>query len=178
MKPVIKKTLKIVLLTPLCLLLALILFVVCLDFYSVHFHIPSAEEKGVWTSQSPDDRFRVTAYSRSSLFDMTTMMPGQGGASRGAGIIILWNNGTGKILQQIRAENLSTVDSSNVDWMIGDPDAPWRKSWAARARLDAPWKGDYVYIMFGDTWPLPSEDGTLPPPKLGATSVGVIPENP
>jgi hypothetical protein len=157
-----KKTLKIVLLTPLCLLLALILVVVCLDIWATHFRIPSAEEKGVWTSESPDARFRVTGYSTKSVFTkLIPTMPGNGG-NFGPGIVILWDKKTGEILQQEKVENLDSYGV--VDWMVGNPDAPWRKGWATYAQLKAPWEGDYVHITLVDTWPLPSIDGKLPPP--------------
>jgi hypothetical protein len=129
-----KKLLKIVLITP----LVLFLIIVCLNFYSVHFDIPTVDEKGAWTSESPDGRFRVTGYSRSSLFDMGVMMPGQGGI-RGRGIIILWDNKTGRILQQERVDSIIAHD--HVDWI-----------------------GNYVHIDFiSPPWPLPLVDGSLPP---------------
>jgi hypothetical protein len=151
-----KKLFKIILITP----LVLFLIIVCLNFYSVHFDIPSINEKGAWSSESPDGRFRVTGYSRSSLFDMGVMMPGQGGAW-GKGIVILWDNKTRKILQLERVENIAAC--GRIKWMIGDPDAVWRKGWAVAAQQEKPWEGDYVDISFVATWPLPSEDGHLPP---------------
>ncbi|GHT96347.1 hypothetical protein AGMMS49545_21070 [Betaproteobacteria bacterium] len=165
---IMKKALKIVLLTPLFLLLALILIVVCLDIWGTYFRIPSAEEKGRWTSESPDGRFKVTGHSTKSLFEkLTPTMPGDGGF--GPGIVILVDKKTGKILQQARVDNIDSA--SYVDWKVGDPDALWRKGWATFAGLKEPWEGDYVDIKFGDTWPLPSEDGKLPPPLPVVTFV-------
>jgi hypothetical protein len=153
-----KKLFKIILITP----LVLFLIIVCLNFYSVHFDIPTMDEKGAWTSESPDGRFRVTGYSRSSLFDMGVMMPGQGGAW-GKGIVILWDNKTGKMLQKTRVEEISSTGDS-IKWMIGEPEAIWRKNASILTRQEAPWEGDYVSIQFVDTWPLPSEDGKMPLP--------------
>ncbi|MDR2129523.1 MAG: hypothetical protein LBP52_10750 [Burkholderiaceae bacterium] len=168
-----KKALKIALLTPLCLLLALVLAVVCLDVWATHFRIPSAQEKGWQTSESPDGRFRVTGYSTKSVFSMRMAMPGGGsdGIRYGPGIVILWDNKTGKILQKARVETL--VAHENVDWRIGEPDAVWRKNWGTPQN---PWKGDYVRVKFLDTWPLPSEDGKMPPPPPKITILPASPE--
>jgi hypothetical protein len=71
-----RKALKIVLLMPLCLLLALVLGVVCLDFWATHW--PSGP--GRWESESPDGRFIVTGYSTKGLLaSLTPTMPGDGG---------------------------------------------------------------------------------------------------
>jgi hypothetical protein len=153
-----KKAIKIVL----SILLALILVVVCLDIWATHFRMPSAEEKGIWTSESPGARFRVTGYSTKSVFTkLISTMPGDGG-SFGPGIVILWDNATGKILQTAEVENVSAHDY--VKWRIGDPDAIWRKNLAMLNGLKDRWEGDYVDIMLVDTWPLPSEDGKMPLP--------------
>jgi hypothetical protein len=153
-----KKALKITLLTLLCLLLALI----CLYLWDT-YRTPSGP--GRWESESPDGRFIVTGYSTKGLLaQLTPTMPGDGGF--GPGIVILRDKKTGKILQQAKVENIAGIDEGYVDWMIGDPDAPWRKSWAFRKDLKDPWEGDYVDIKFVGTWPLPSVDGKLPPPSL------------
>jgi hypothetical protein len=158
---VMKKILRIALLTPLSILLVLILAIVCLDVWATHFSIPSAEEEGRWTSESPDGRFKVTGYSTKSLFTkLISTAPGNGGF--GPGIVVLWDKKAGKILQQARVENIDSA--SYVDWMIGDPDAVWRKGWATYAQLKTPWEGDYVRIGLLGTWPLPSLDGKLPLP--------------
>jgi hypothetical protein len=160
-----KKTLKIVLLAPLCLLLVLILVVVCLDILDTN-QTPTGP--GRWTSESPDGRFIVTGYSNKGWRSiLLPTMPGDGGY--GPGIIILRDKKTGGILQQAKVENLGGMGRGDVDWMIGDPDAPWRKSWATRAQLKTPWEGDYVHITLVDTWPLPSVDGKLPPPPRKIT---------
>ena len=143
----------------LSILLALLLIIVCLDIWSTHFSIPSAEEKGRWTSESPDGRFRVTGYSTKSLFTkLISTMPGDGGF--GPGIVMLWDNKTGNILQNVRVENID--NASYIKWIIGDPDAPWRKGWPTTT--GEPREGDYVRIKLIATWPLPSLDGKLPPP--------------
>jgi hypothetical protein len=154
-----KKALKIALLTPLCLLLVLILVIVCLDVWNTRF--PTGG--GRWTSESPDGRFIVTGYSTKGLLaQLTPTMPGDGGF--GPGIIILRDKKTGEILQQAKVENIAGIDEEYVDWMVGDPDAIWRRGWADSARLKDPWEGDYIHIKFVGTWPLPSVDGKLPPP--------------
>jgi hypothetical protein len=153
--------LKIVLLTPLSILLVLILAIVCLDVWATHFSIPSAEEEGRWTSESPGGRFKVTGYSTKSLFTkLVSTAPGDGGF--GPGIVVLWDKKAGKILQQAEVENLGGMHEGYVDWMIGDPDAVWRKGWPTA--MGTPAEGDYVYIKFIGIWPLPSLDGKLPLP--------------
>ncbi|MDR1661445.1 MAG: hypothetical protein LBR95_03330 [Azoarcus sp.] len=74
-------------------------------------------------------------------------------------------------MQQAKVEELGGMDGGSVDWMVGDPDAIWRKNWATRRNLKDPWEGDYVYITFVGTWPLPSLDGKLPPPKPEVTII-------
>jgi hypothetical protein len=153
-----KKALKIALLTPLCLLLALVLVVVCLDVWATHFRIPSAQEEGKWASASPDGRFIMTGYLTKSLFDKLSV-GGPGDGSFGPGIIILREKKTGKILQKARVDLIMEYDKPK--WLVGEPDAVWRKN---RGTPQNPWKGDYVSVGFLDAWPLPSEDGKMPPP--------------
>jgi hypothetical protein len=88
-------------------------------------------------------------------------MPGDGGY--GPGIIVLRDKKTGEILQQAKVENLAGIHGGYVKWMIGDPDAHWRKNMAVYNGGKA-WEGDYVRINLVDTrpWPLPSEDGKMP----------------
>jgi hypothetical protein len=104
----------------------------------------------------------VTAYSNKGLRSWIPTMPGDGGY--GPGIIILRDKKTGEILRQEKVENLDG-DVGYVEWWIGDPDAVWRKGWAAAAKIEGPWEGDYVCIGIIDVWPLPSVDGKLPPSK-------------
>jgi hypothetical protein len=96
-------------------------------------------------------------------------MPGDGGF--GPGTIVLRDKKTGEVLQQAKVENIAGIDEGYVKWMISDPDAVWRKNWATRSNLKAPWEGDYVYITFVGTWPLPSVDGKLPLPKPKVTII-------
>ena len=159
MKKFLKKMFKIILGTA----LVLILTIVGLDIWHSQFSTPSGE--GRWKSESPDGRFIVTGYSTKSLFVMLIpTAPGDGGF--GPGIVILRDKKTGEVLQQARVENLGGMDEESVKWMIGDPDAVWRKNYAARAGLKEPWGGDYVYVklLTSDEWPLPSVDGKMPPP--------------
>jgi hypothetical protein len=153
-----KKVLKIVLLSPLYLLLALVFIGICLHLLSMNL-TPSGE--GRWSSESPDGRFIVTAYSNKGLRSLIPTMPGDGGGW-GPGIIILRNKKTGEILQQAKVEELGGIYSNDVKWWIGDPDAVWRKGWPTAT--GTPWEGDYVFITFIGIWPLPSLDGKLPPP--------------
>jgi hypothetical protein len=153
---VVKKALKIALLTPLFILLALILAGTCYQIWYTEFRTPDGP--GRWTSESPDGRFIITAYSNKGLRSLIPTMPGDGGF--GPGIVILRENKTGKILQQAKVENLDGM-AGYAKWMIGDPDAPWRKGWAT---AEGPREGDYVRVGLLGTWPLPSEDGKLPPP--------------
>ena len=154
-----KKALKITLLSPLFLLLALVLTGTGYQIWFTEFRVPDGP--GRWRSESPDGRFIVTGYSNKGLRSLIPTMPGDGGF--GPGIVILREKKTGKILQQARVDVID--NASSVYWRIGDSGALWRKNWATYARLKDPWKGDYVRIKFVDTWPLPSVDGKLPPPK-------------
>jgi hypothetical protein len=100
-----KRSLKIVLLTPLCLLLALILAGIGLHLWDTN-QTPTGP--GRWTSESPDGRFIVTGYSNKGLRSLIPTMPGDGGGW-GPGIIILRNKKTGEILQQAKVENLGGI---------------------------------------------------------------------
>jgi hypothetical protein len=154
-----RKVLKIALLMPLCLLLALIFIGICLHLWSANL---TPDGPGRWSTESPDGRFVVTGYSNKGLRAWIPTMPGDGGY--GPGIIILREKKTGKILQQAKVENLGNMGRGSIKWMVGDPDAPWRKSRASFAKQERPWEGDYVDIGLVATWPLPSLDGKLPPP--------------
>ena len=155
MKKFLKKMFKIILGT----VLILVLTIVGLDIWHSQFSTPSGE--GRWKSESPDGRFIVTGYSTKSLFVM--LIPtAPGDCGFGPGIVILRDKKTGEVLQQARVEELS--NTGYVDWMIGEPDAIWRKNWASPRSKD-PWEGDYVDIKFVGTWPLPSVDGKLPLPS-------------
>jgi hypothetical protein len=153
-----RKALKIVLLTPLCLLLVLILAIIGLHLLDTNL-TPSGE--GSWESESPDGRFIVTGYSNKGLRSLIPTMPGNGGRW-GPGIIILRDKKTGEILQQAKVEEFGGMDEGNVEWMVGGPDAVWRKGWPTAT--GAPREGDYVHILLVAIWPLPSLDGKLPPP--------------
>jgi hypothetical protein len=152
-----RKSLKIVLLTPLCLLLALVFIGICLHLWSTNL---TPTGPGRWRTESPDGRFIVTGYSNKGLRSWLPTMPGDGGY--GPGIIILRDKKTGEILQQAKVENLGGMGRGSVKWMAGDPDAIWRKNLAAHNHGRA-WEGDYVHITLVGTWPLPSEDGKMPP---------------
>jgi hypothetical protein len=132
-----KKLVKLVLMTPILILLMLILIGTSYQIWYTEFRTPSG--MGQWSSKSPDGRFIVTAYSNKGLRSMIPTMPGDG--SFGPGIIILRDNKTGKILQKEEIENLAAIGKNNVEWI-----------------------GDYVHIDFiSPPWPLPHIDGTLPP---------------
>ncbi|MDR1661162.1 MAG: hypothetical protein LBR95_01850 [Azoarcus sp.] len=148
-----KRTIKIVLLMPLCLLLVLIV----LHLWDTN-QTPSGP--GRWRSESPDGRFIVTGHSNKGLRSWIPTMPGDGGY--GPGIIILRDKKTGKILQQAKVDNLGGMGRRSVQWMMGGPDAVWRKGWPTAT--GAPREGDYVHITLVAIWPLPSLDGKLPPP--------------
>ena len=149
-----RKAVKIVLLTPLCALLALIL----LDIWGTEFRTPTGP--GNWDTESPDGRFIVTAYSNKGFFrSLIPTMPGDGGF--GPGIITLQEKKTGKVLQEAKVENLGVIDSGDVRWMMNDPGAFWRQNRATLWGLKEPWKGDYVRVKFVAIWPLPSLDGKL-----------------
>jgi hypothetical protein len=115
-----KNPLKIVLLTPLCFLLVLILAGTALHLWVTNL-MPTGP--GRWTSESPDGRFIVTGYPNKGLRSLIPTMPGDGGY--GPGIIILRDKKTGEILQQAKVENLGNMGRGDVKWWIGDPDAPW-----------------------------------------------------
>ena len=150
-----RKAVKIVLLTPLCALLALIL----LDIWDTEFRTPTGP--GNWDTESPDGRFIVTAYSNKGFFrSLIPTMPGDGGF--GPGIITLQEKKTGLVLQRAKVEYLGGMGRGSIKWWIGDPDAVWRKGWPTA--VGAPHEGDYVNIGWVAIWPLPSLDGKLPPP--------------
>jgi hypothetical protein len=146
--------------------------VICLHFWSTNL-TPSGE--GRWSTESPDGRFIVTGYSNKGLRAWIPTMPGNSGY--GPGIIILRDKKTGEILQQAEVKNLGNMGAGNVNWMVGDPDAPWRKGWASFAKRKDPWEGDYVSIKLANvdlelvTWPLPSLDGKLPSPRPEVTII-------
>ena len=153
-----------VLKTILIMMLVLIAVIVCLDIWATRFSTPDGE--GRWTSESPDGRFSVTGYSTGSFFSaLESTAPGDGGGF-GPGIVVLRDNKTGEVLQKARVEEITGIYyDGNVSWMIGDPDAPWRKSWGvAYKQPGGIWEGDYVFIKSVGDWPLPSKDGKMPPP--------------
>ena len=153
-----KKVLKITLLTPLFLLLVLVLAGTGYQIWFTEFRVPDGP--GRWRSESPDGRFIITGYSNKGLRSMIPTMPGDGGF--GPGIVILREKKTGKILQLARVDSLD--NSSYIKWMIGNPDAVWRKNLTMLTGLKGRWEGDYVNITFVGTWPLPSKDGEMPLP--------------
>jgi hypothetical protein len=153
-----RKSVKIAVLTLFFSLLALLLIGIGYQIWYTEFRIPTGV--GRWTSESPDSRFTVTAYSNKGLRSLIPTMPGDGGY--GPGIIILREKKTGNILHQRKVDNLAGMLRGYVEWMVGEPDAPWRKDWAGLESPE-PWKGDYVSIGLFGIWPLPSEDGEMPP---------------
>ena len=124
----------------------LVLFVIgfCYQIWYTEFRTPTGQ--GRWSSESPDGRFVVTAYSNKGFRVLIPTMPGDGGF--GPGILTLREKKTGKVLQQAKVEHLGAIDSGDVRWMMNDPDAFWRQNWATRRNLKEPWKGDYVDISF------------------------------
>jgi hypothetical protein len=71
---VMKKALKIVLLTPLCLLLALILVGTGYQIWYTEFRTPTGP--GRWESESPDGRFIVTGYLNKGLRTLIPRLKG------------------------------------------------------------------------------------------------------
>jgi hypothetical protein len=154
-----KKLVKITILIPLISLLVLIVVGIVYHLWETRFSEPTG--KGRWSTTSPDGRFTVTGYLTKGLGVLIPTMPGDGGY--GDGIVILRDNKTGKVLQKARVENVSNL-AGLVDWMVGEPDADWRINLAILKGTDKKWEGNYVYVQYVDTWPLPDEEGKLPPP--------------
>jgi hypothetical protein len=67
---------KIVLLTPLYLLLALVFIVICLHFWSTNL---TPIGPGRWSTESPDGRFIITGYSNKGLRAWILAMAGDMG---------------------------------------------------------------------------------------------------
>jgi hypothetical protein len=104
--------LKAALFTPLFILM--ILVIVCLDIWTTHFRITSADEEGIWKSTSPDGQFEVVGYGKMSLRRFLPTMPGSGGDTDG--IIVLRDKKNGDILQKQNVDLVNFIDEHSVSW--------------------------------------------------------------